>query len=126
MIALSSTQRTARARSPPGLTSAIVFWPAIVVSPLRRAVYLTNAARLDIERLHDFLFEKNSDAARRLIAQLQANFERLAEYSERDRLVGGGVRELIVPFGGSRYVVRYETDARGVFVSRVWHGLEQR
>jgi plasmid stabilization system protein ParE len=112
--------------SRPGPTFAIVFSRVIVASPLSRSIHLAAAARLDIERLHDFLFEKNPDVALRLISVLQAHFEGLAEFSERGRSIGDGIRELIVPFGASRYVVRYEIDARGISISRIWHGLEHR
>jgi plasmid stabilization system protein ParE len=39
-----------------------------------------------------------------------------------------GVRELIVPFGRSAYVLRYahSVDADEVIVLRIWHGREQR
>lgn len=93
---------------------------------MRRPVYFTAAALHDIERLHDWLFEKNPKVALRLIAVLDQNFQRLSDFSERGRLVDGGLRELVVPFGGASYVVRYEVDPDGVSISRIWHSLEHR
>lgn len=93
---------------------------------MRRPLYLAAAARHDIERLHDWLFEKNANAALRLIAVLDQHLQRLGDFPERGRLIDGGLRELIVPFGGANYVIRYEVDPDGVFISRIWHSLEDR
>lgn len=93
---------------------------------MRRSVYLAATARQDIERLHDWLFDKNPNAALRLIAVFDQAFERLSELPDRGRLVGEQMRELVVPFGGSTYVVRYGVDPDGVFITRIWHSLEHR
>jgi plasmid stabilization system protein ParE len=80
-----------------------------------------------VERLHDRLFENNPFAADRLLDVLTRAFESLGEISERGRPVDAeGLRELIVPFGGSSCVVRYEPTSDRVRVARVWHGLEDR
>jgi len=80
-----------------------------------------------VERLHDWLFDKNALAADRLLDVLGEAFESLADISDRGRRADSdGLRELIVPFGGSRYVVRYEVGHDRVRVTRIWHGLEDR
>ncbi|KSB89677.1 hypothetical protein AS593_13145 [Caulobacter vibrioides] len=79
-----------------------------------------------MERLHDFLFEKNPRAAARLIETLDKAFASLGSASDRGRDLGEGLRELIVRFGGRSYVVRYGSDEDGVIIARIWHGLEQR
>lgn len=80
-----------------------------------------------MERLHDRLFEKNPFSAARMLDVLTRAFESLGEISERGRPADKeGLRELIVPFGGSSYVVRYEPAADRVRVTRIWHGLEDR
>ena len=80
-----------------------------------------------MERLYDRLCENNSRAADRLLDVLARAFESLSEISDRGRLADmEGLRELIVPFGGSRYVVRYEPAPDRVRVSRIWHRLEDR
>ena len=50
-------------------------------------------------------------------------------FPDRGRPTGtADVRELIVPFGSSAYVLRYAHAARAdeVIVLRIWHGREQR
>jgi plasmid stabilization system protein ParE len=80
-----------------------------------------------VERLYDRLCENNSRAADHLLDVLSRAFQSLGEISDRGRLTDAkGLRELIVPFGGSRYVVRYEPAPDKVRVSRIWHGLEDR
>lgn len=81
---------------------------------------------MDIDRLYVWLFDKSPDAASRMILVLEEYLASLTGFSERGRLVDDGIRELIVPFGGSNYVIRYEADPESVFISRIWHGLEHR
>jgi len=61
-----------------------------------------------------------------MIAVLEEHLASLTEFSERGRSVGDGIRELIVPFGASNYVIRYEVSPESVFVARIWHDLEDR
>jgi plasmid stabilization system protein ParE len=62
-----------------------------------------------------------------LLDVLSEAFESLTDIADRGRRADNdGLRELIVPFGGSRYVVRYEVDHDRVRVTRIWHGLEDR
>ncbi len=107
--------------------SATGFSRATADSVLPRPVVLSSEAHADVERLHDWLFENNPLAAARLFDVLTRAFESLGEISERGRPVDTeGLRELIVPFGGSNYVVRYEPAADRVRIARIWHGLEDR
>jgi plasmid stabilization system protein ParE len=55
---------------------------------------------------------------------LEASFAKLADLSDRGRSVDLGIREMIVPFGGSNYVIRYEVEEDSLFIARIWHGLE--
>ncbi|WP_165185365.1 type II toxin-antitoxin system RelE/ParE family toxin [Caulobacter soli] len=75
---------------------------------------------------NDWLFEKSPHAAQRLVGVLEASFAKLADLPDRGRAVDLGVRELVVPFGGSNYLISYEVKEVGVFVARIWHGLEDR
>jgi plasmid stabilization system protein ParE len=95
-------------------------------SPLARQIYLTADAERYIDRPYAWLFDKSPNAASRLIVVLQEQLADLTRFSERGRLVDVGISELIVPFGGSNYVIRYEADTESVFISRIWHGLEDR
>ena len=87
------------------------------------------AAAADIERLHAFLVDKSPDAARRAVAVLVRAIQSLDALAERGRPSGvAGLRELVVPFGRSAYVVRYAYDAarQEVVIVRIWHGREAR
>jgi plasmid stabilization system protein ParE len=83
----------------------------------------------DLIRLRAFLADKNPDAAQRAVARLVRAIESLDTFPGRGRPTGvEGVRELIVPFGSSAYVLRYahSADADEVVVLHIWHGREQR
>ena len=57
------------------------------------------------------------------------SFQPLEVFPDRGRASGiPGIRELIVPFGRSAYVVRYFRSARfdAVTILRIWHGREDR
>jgi plasmid stabilization system protein ParE len=87
------------------------------------------AATADLQRLHTFLASKNEVAAQRVIAVLDDAMRSLATFPERGRPVGdSGLRELVVPFGRSAYIVRYGYLALidEVVVVRIWHGRELR
>ena len=90
---------------------------------------VAQAAAADLERLHEFLADKNPDAARQAVAALVAAVESLQVFPERGRPSGvRNIRELIVPFGRSGYVLRYAYSAAAdeVIVLRIWHGREER
>ena len=83
----------------------------------------------DINRLRAFLADKNPAAALRAVTTIVAAIQSLDMSSDRGRPTGTvGVRELIVPFGRSAYVLRYShlQDADEVLILRIWHGREQR
>jgi plasmid stabilization system protein ParE len=86
-------------------------------------------AAADIERLRVFLENKNRAAAERAVVILSRAIQSLGNLPDRGRPAGKpGIRELIVPFGQSAYVVRYahRADAGEVVVLRIWHGREER
>ena len=90
---------------------------------------VSREAAADFERLHDFLREENPEAAQRLVAVLSEAVDSLSLFPDRGRPSGiPAVRELIVPFGRSSYVIRYIhlADEDTVVVLRMWHGREQR
>jgi toxin ParE1/3/4 len=92
----------------------------LVVSP---------AALTDIERLYAFLVPNSPAAATRAAKALIEAVQSLAVLPERGRPSGTpSMRELIVPFGRSAYVLRYSysADADEVVVHRIWHGRETR
>ena len=87
------------------------------------------AAAVDLERLHAFLAEKDAAAAQRAATALIDAIQSLEVFPDRGRASGiPGIRELIVPFGRSAYIVRYFRSSRfdAVTILRVWHGREDR
>lgn len=92
-------------------------------------IVVTDAALADLERLREFLVEKDAGAAERATATLIEAIDSLVIFLERGRpSVLRGLRELVVPFGQSSYVVRYafRSSIDVVYVYRIWHGREQR
>jgi plasmid stabilization system protein ParE len=90
---------------------------------------LSPGAIADLERLHAFLQTQNPDAARRAIRVIEEAAQSLITFPSLGRPSGiAHVRELIVPFGQSAYILRYahllQQDA--IFVLRMWHGRESR
>lgn len=86
------------------------------------------AAR-DLDRLRAFLAEKDSGAAKNATAVLESAIGSLADFPERGRPSQvPGLRELVVAFGRSSYVIRYSHLAatQTILIVRVWHGRETR
>jgi toxin ParE1/3/4 len=92
-------------------------------------IVVSQAAADDLARLHDFLARKNVAAATRAITALISAIESLETFPERGRPSGTpNVRELIVPFGRSGYVLRYayRRQLDEVVVLHLWHARETR
>ena len=88
---------------------------------------VSQAARADLARLHAFLAEENPNAARRIVTILVDAIQSIEIFPERGRPTATrGVRELVVPFGRSGYVLRYaySTERDEVVVLRIAHGRE--
>lgn len=94
---------------------------------MTRKVHFSPRALDDLDRLEDFLVEKNINSAIRAIDTILEAAASLADLSERgpsgDR---SRVRRLIVPFGRNGYVIEYRVDPDRVIVARVFHSLEDR
>ena len=97
-------------------------------------VRLTKAAQADLDRLFDFLIERelsreggNLELAELAMAALRAGFSTLKSSPFTCRKAGRSpfLRELIVPFGRSGYVALFEIDDEStVSVLAVRHQLE--
>ena len=90
---------------------------------------VSQAAAADLERLHEFLADKNTAAARQAVSALVTAAESLHSFPERGRPSGvPNIRELIVPFGRSGYILRYAYSAATdeIIILRIWHGRETR
>jgi plasmid stabilization system protein ParE len=82
----------------------------------------------DIDRLYNFLFKKDVQAATKA-AQVILRGSSLLEESPRlgrPMADGTGRRELFIPFGAGFYVLRYFLTSDTVVIVRVWHGREDR
>lgn len=91
-----------------------------------RIAWLPESLR-DIERLYDFLAEKNPMAARNAAVCIQAGARQLESFPEIGKPLGDGRRELFVAFGAGAYILRYRLDDSGQpVVVRVWHTREWR
>lgn len=91
-------------------------------------IIVAPAALADLERFAAFLAPKNPRAANRAARVLIA-VQSLATLPERGRPSGiPNMRELIIRFGRSAYVLRYSYSASAdeVAVHRIWHGCEMR
>ena len=83
----------------------------------------------DLERLFDFLREKNPQAAARAATAILHGADLLQDAPRLGRPLadGTGRRELFIPFAASGYVLRcyLESDDTAVII-RVWHSRELR
>jgi len=50
----------------------------------------------------------------------------LADFPELGVSVGEGLRQLILRYGKSAYVVRYIVLENTIIITRIWHGRENR
>jgi plasmid stabilization system protein ParE len=93
-------------------------------------VRLTAEALEDLDRLYEFLLERDRHAAERALAAIERAFDLLAysPFSCRKALLQKNPRwrELLIPFGHSGYVALFEIDdGRSVTVTAVRHQREE-
>ncbi len=84
-------------------------------------------AQRDVIRLHDFLFPKSPDAAKRAIKAIRQGVKILAGHPEIGRPVDElppEFREWVIEFGQGAYVVLYRFDGREVVLLAIRHGRE--
>jgi plasmid stabilization system protein ParE len=73
---------------------------------------VSSAASADVDRLYHFLADKDVASAQRIVTVIDGAMRSLLIFPDRGRPSGiTGIRELIVPFGGSSYVLRYAHSA---------------
>jgi plasmid stabilization system protein ParE len=86
------------------------------------------AARDDIQRLYDFLIERDPAAALRMLDRIRAGAATLLEFPRAGKRMDNDTdrRELYVPFGVGAYVLRYRLTGEALVVIRVWHSRESR
>ena len=85
-------------------------------------------AKIDLQRLHDFIQPHNPDAAQRAILTLIEATDHLGKFPEAGRPRGSnmGYREWLVRFGAKGYVIRYRIFEDQIIIIRIWHGVEGR
>ena len=93
-------------------------------------VRLTAEAIEDLDRLYDFLVERDRDVAEQALAAIERAFDLLAysPFSCRKALLQKNPRwrELLIPFGHSGYVALFEIDdGHSVTVTAVRHQREE-
>jgi len=92
-----------------------------------RVVWRERALK-DIDRLYDFLFKKNEEAATKAAQVILRGSSLLEESPRLGRPMADGThrRELFIPFGSGFYVLRYFLTSDLVVIVRVWQGREVR
>ena len=82
----------------------------------------------DIDRLYNFLFKKNKEAAVKAAQVILRGSSLLEESPRLGRPMADntGRRELFIPFGSGFYVLRYFLISNTVVIVRIWHGREDR
>lgn len=89
----------------------------------------TGRAHDDLQRLYDFLLEKDHGAAERAFAAIRQGTDLLRAFPFSCRKADADdpfLRELIVPFGASGYVMLFEIeDGQTVTVLAVRHQWEE-
>ncbi len=85
-------------------------------------------AWLDIQRLFEFLVDKDPEAAARAMETMTAGADRLSHMPEMGWPMSDDTqrRELFLPFAAGSYVLRYRLDGEAVVIIRVWHSRERR
>ncbi len=87
----------------------------------------SQAALLDVARLHDFLALKSRDAAKRAIKAIRQGIKALGKHTQIGRPVEEmppEFREWVIEFGHGAYVALYHYDGKQVVILAVRHGRE--
>lgn len=79
------------------------------------AVRLTQEAQDDLKRLYEFWLERDTTAADRALAAIEAGFDLLTRFPFTCRKAANGQlgalwRELVIAFGASGYVALFEIE----------------
>lgn len=95
--------------------------------PKKELLWLPEAKQ-DIARLHEFLRNKNPNAASRVVDLLLDGADQLIDFPEIGMPLGDTLkrRELYLAFGAGAYVLRYILTENNIVVIRVWHSRERR
>jgi plasmid stabilization system protein ParE len=90
-------------------------------------IRLSPEAVLDVERLRAFLDQNNPDVTQRALARIWTAIERLQEFPALGvPTKDANVRQIVIRFGASGYIVRYVAEPKDIVITRIWHGREAR
>jgi len=91
-------------------------------------ILLSPDAVEDVARFRTFLDQRNPDAARRALTLIWTAIDRLQEFTDLGmRTEDAEIRQLMVRFRSSGYIVRYSALPGGdILITRIWHGREAR
>jgi toxin ParE1/3/4 len=90
-------------------------------------ILLSSDAVEDVDRLRSFLDQNNPGAAQRALATIWTAVDRLQEFPDLGMPTpDADIRQLIIRFGASGYVVRYTALPPDILITRIWHGREAR
>lgn len=93
-----------------------------------KALWLPEALA-DVERLYQFVYEKNPVAAARAAEAILGGANALAAAPRSGRSMDDetGRREWSIAFGAGTYIIRYKLNAADTpAIIRVWHSREDR
>ncbi len=85
-------------------------------------------AKDDIQRLYDFLVQRDPQAARKVIKIIEKGANLLLERPRMGRAMDDDSRrrEWYIPFGAGAYVLRHRLHDDTIVIIRVWHSREKR
>jgi len=91
----------------------------------REIVWLPDAVT-DLHRLREFIRQENPQAAQRAANRIKEATQILKLNPEAGRPVEEAMpfRDLIIPFGGGNYVLRYRKDGQRLIIVRIRHSRE--
>jgi plasmid stabilization system protein ParE len=92
-------------------------------------ILLSPDAVEDVERLRSFLDQNNPNAAHLALTSIWTAMDRLSEFPDLGMpTADAGIRQLVVRFGASGYIIRYAALAEegNILITRIWHGRESR
>ena len=80
----------------------------------------------DLERLREFIFPRNKEAANRAVTVIKNSIKTLSRYEYVGKPAEDvqGYYDMVIPFGASGYVLRYRVEADTVFIVAIKHGKE--
>lgn len=86
------------------------------------------AALDDFQRLHAFLDKVDSNAAIRAVETLYDSISDLKNHPGLGRPydVSRHVREFVVKYKKTAYIIRYQTSDDAILILRIWHARENR